>query len=100
MKITQASNSCKIQVITEHGVKIIPKNCIQILKSLNKNNYIIRLSDRLDVYAAHHIAEQKNKKMLKFVPFGIVPLTVSSVLQGVCSSLLRLHTLRLEDAAK
>jgi hypothetical protein len=48
----------------------------------------------------HHIAEYKNKNNFKFVPFGIVPLTASSVLQGVCSSLLRLHTLRLEAAAK
>jgi len=37
---------------------------------------------------------------LKFVPFGIAPLTASSVLQDVCSSLLRQHTLRLEAAAK
>ncbi len=64
MKITQASNSCKIQVITEHGVKIIPKNCIQILKSLNKNNYIIRLSDRLDVYAVHHIETFAKRPLL------------------------------------
>ncbi len=42
----------------------------------------------------------KINKLLKFVPFGIVPLTASSVLQGVCSSLLRLHTLCLEAAAK
>jgi len=34
------------------------------------------------------------------VPFGIAPLTASSVLRGVCSSLLRQHTLRLEAAAK
>jgi hypothetical protein len=44
---------------------IQPKNCIQILKSLNKNSYIIRLSDRLYLYAVHHIAEQKNKNNVK-----------------------------------
>ncbi len=42
-------------------LNLAPKNCIQILKSLNKNYYIIRLSDRLYVYAVHHIAEWKNK---------------------------------------
>jgi len=42
----------------------------------------------------------KKKKFLKFVPFGIAPLTASSVLQGVCSSLLRQYTLRLEVEAK
>jgi hypothetical protein len=42
----------------------------------------------------------KKKKFFKFVPFGIAPLTAFSVLQGVCSSLLRLHTLRLENTAK
>jgi len=42
----------------------------------------------------------KIKEIFKFIPFGIAPLTASSVLQGVCSSLLRQHTLRLEAAAK
>jgi len=42
----------------------------------------------------------KINKVFKFEPFGIAPLTAFSVLQGVCSSLLRLHTLRLENAAK
>jgi len=42
----------------------------------------------------------QKKKFFKFVPFGIAPLTAFSVLQAVCSSLLRLHTLRLENAAK
>jgi hypothetical protein len=47
------------------------------------------------------MAEYANKnKFFKFVPFGIAPVTAFSVLQGVCSSLLRLHTLRLENAAK
>ena len=40
------------------------------------------------------------KKFFKFVPFGIATLTTLSVLQDVCSSLLRLHTLRLENEAK
>jgi len=47
------------------------------------------------------MAECANKKeFFKFVPFGIAPFTAFSVLQGVCSSLLRLYTLRLENAAK
>jgi hypothetical protein len=41
-----------------------------------------------------------NKKFFKFVPFGIAPLAAFPVFQGVCSSILRLHTLRLENAAK
>jgi hypothetical protein len=40
------------------------------------------------------------KEIFKFIPLGIAPLTSFSMLHGVCSSLLRLHTLRLENAAK
>ncbi len=35
-----------------------------------------------------------------FSPYGIIAFTASSVLQGIRSSLLRLHTLRLEAAVK
>jgi hypothetical protein len=35
-----------------------------------------------------------------FSPYGITTFTASSVLQGIRSSLLRLHTLRLEAAMK
>ncbi len=48
----------------------------------------------------HHMAEYANEKIFKFVPFGIAPLTPFSVLQDVCSCILRLHILRLENAAK
>jgi hypothetical protein len=42
----------------------------------------------------------KIKEILKICALLDCLLTASSVLQGVCSSLLRQHTLRLEAAAK
>jgi hypothetical protein len=81
--------------------RLLPKTCIQILKGLNKHNHTKWLAlDHLFSRCIIWLSAEIKKKFFKFVPFGITPLTAFSVLQGVCSSLLRLHTLRLENAAK
>jgi hypothetical protein len=55
---------------------------MQILKSLNKCNYIMMLSDRLYVFAMHHIAEQKNKKNFKICTLRDCPFDRSFCVAG------------------
>ncbi len=85
-----------------------PKNCTQILKGLNKYNYIILLAYRVYVLWCIILLSMKIKAIFKIcalrdcpfdrITFGMTPS--ASMLHGVCSSLLRQHTLRLEAAAK
>jgi len=88
-----------------------PKNCTQILKGLNKNNYIRLLAYRACVLWYIILLSIRIEEIFKICALwaslsattqqvGIASLTASSVLQGIYSSLLRLHTLRLEAAAK